>query len=69
MELKMKAICEGRKTRREVIEETVQQYRAVYVRTQQRLDVLRAVRYFFPQSVAVADMSQSVRKYVVGEQE
>jgi DNA topoisomerase-3 len=43
MELKMKAICEGRKTRREVIEETVEQYRAVYVRTQQRLDVLRAV--------------------------
>jgi DNA topoisomerase-3 len=45
MELKMKAVCEGRKTRREVIEETVEQYRAVYVRTQQRLDVLRAVRH------------------------
>lgn len=44
MELKMKAICEGRKTQREVIEETVEQYRAVYVRTQQRLDVLKAVR-------------------------
>jgi DNA topoisomerase-3 len=45
MELKMKAVCEGRKTRQEVIEETVEQYRAVYVRTQQRLDVLRAVRH------------------------
>jgi hypothetical protein len=44
MELKMKAICEGRKTQREVIEETVEQYRAVYVRTQQRLNVLKAVR-------------------------
>ena len=43
MELKMKAICEGRKTRQEVIYETIEQYRAVYVRTQQRLDVLRAV--------------------------
>ena len=40
----MKAICEGRKTQREVIEETVEQYRAVYVRTQQRLNVLKAVR-------------------------
>ena len=44
MEQKMKAICEGRKTRREVIQETIEQYRAVYVRTQQRLDVLRTVR-------------------------
>jgi DNA topoisomerase-3 len=40
----MKAICEGRKTRREVTEETIAQYRAVYVRTQQRLDVMREVR-------------------------
>lgn len=39
----MKAICEGRKTRREVIQETIEQYRAVYVRTQQHLDVLYAV--------------------------
>ncbi|KAF2172435.1 hypothetical protein M409DRAFT_17668 [Zasmidium cellare ATCC 36951] len=43
MELKMKAICEGRKTRAEVVAETVEQYRAVYVRTQQRLGMLRAV--------------------------
>ena len=43
MELKMKAICDGRKTRREVTEETIEQYRAVYVRTQQRLDALHAV--------------------------
>ncbi|KAK3723514.1 DNA topoisomerase [Vermiconidia calcicola] len=42
MELKMKAICEGRKTGREVVQETIDQYRAVYARTQQRLDVLRA---------------------------
>ena len=43
MELKMKAICEGRKGQREVIEETIEQYRAVFVRTEQRVDVLRAV--------------------------
>ena len=44
MELKMKAICDGRKTRREVTQETIEQYRAVYMRTQQRLDVLKEVR-------------------------
>ncbi|KAK1065262.1 DNA topoisomerase [Friedmanniomyces endolithicus] len=42
MELKMKAICEGRKTKAEVVHETIEQYRDVYVRTQQRLDTLRA---------------------------
>lgn len=41
----MKAICEGRKTRRDVIEETVEQYRAVYIRTQQRLHLLREVKH------------------------
>jgi hypothetical protein len=43
MELKMKAICEGRKTRQEVTRDTINQYRAVYVRTQQRLNVLKEV--------------------------
>lgn len=52
MELKMKAICEGRKTQREVIEETVEQYRAVYVRTQQRLNVLKAVSLPFAKLAA-----------------
>jgi len=39
----MKAICEGRKTRQEVVHETIEQYRAVYLRSQQRLDVLQRV--------------------------
>ena len=43
MELKMKAICEGRKDRQEVIDETIEQYRGVYLRVQQRLNVLQAV--------------------------
>lgn len=41
----MKAICEGRKTKAEVVHETIEQYRDVYVRTQQRLDALRAVSH------------------------
>ena len=71
MELKMKAICEGRKTRREVIDETVEQYRAVYVRTQQRLDVLRTVSA--PTTTTLSwlslNVTQSVQKYVLGQGE
>lgn len=40
----MKAICEGRKTKTEVVHESIEQYRDVYIRTQQRLESLRAVR-------------------------
>ncbi|KAK5108740.1 hypothetical protein LTR62_007887 [Meristemomyces frigidus] len=47
MELKMKAICDGQRTKAEVVHETIEQYRDVYVRTQQRLNVLRdAVRKY-----------------------
>ncbi|KAK6388299.1 hypothetical protein LTR65_007977 [Meristemomyces frigidus] len=49
MELRMKAICEGRKTKAEVVHESIEQYRDVYIRTQQRLDSLRAAvrKYVF----------------------
>ncbi|KAI1814850.1 DNA topoisomerase [Poronia punctata] len=42
MELKMKAICEGRTTRENVLEESIQQYRQVYMQSQQKLNVLKA---------------------------
>ena len=45
MELKMKAICEGRKTRREVVEESLNQYRDVYLRVQQQLPKLHDVSH------------------------
>lgn len=51
MELKMKAICEGRKSRSEVVEESLEQYRAVFIKTQRELEALR----------------RSVTKYVVNE--
>ena len=41
----MKAICEGRKTRREVVEESLNQYRDVYLRVQQQLPKLHDVSY------------------------
>jgi DNA topoisomerase-3 len=43
MELKMKAICEGRTTKETVLQESIAQYRQVFMQTQEKLDVLRAV--------------------------
>lgn len=51
MELKMKAICEGRKTKNEVVDESLTQYREVFIKTQRDIDALK----------------QSVTKYVVNE--
>lgn len=39
----MKAICEGRKNKNEVIQESLDQYRDVYLRVQQQLPMLHAV--------------------------
>ena len=41
MELKMKAICEGRKSRTEVVQESLDQYREVFVKTQREIQVLK----------------------------
>lgn len=51
IELKMKAICEGRKTRSEVVHESIDEYREVFGRTQRNIGVLK----------------RSVRKYVFDE--
>ncbi|KAH8673636.1 DNA topoisomerase [Xylariales sp. PMI_506] len=42
MELKMKAICEGQKTRQAVLHESISQYRQVYNQSQEKLHVLKA---------------------------
>jgi len=44
MELKMKEICAGTKSRNDFVHETLEQYREVFVKTQQQMDVLKAVR-------------------------
>ncbi|RMZ78729.1 hypothetical protein DV737_g3785, partial [Chaetothyriales sp. CBS 132003] len=41
MELKMKAICEGRKRREDVVQESLEEYRAVFIKTQREMGVLR----------------------------
>ena len=43
MEIKMKAICAGTKSRNDFVQETLEQYREVFVKTQQQVAVLRAV--------------------------
>ena len=44
MELQMKAICEGRVSRNDVVQQNIEQYREVYYLTLQKLDVLKEVR-------------------------
>ncbi|KAI1500688.1 DNA topoisomerase [Biscogniauxia marginata] len=41
-ELKMRAICEGQSTKEVVLNESIQQYRRVYMQSQQKLSVLKA---------------------------
>ncbi len=43
MELRMKAICEGRTTREDVLRESLRQYKQVYQQSQERLNILKAV--------------------------
>lgn len=45
MELKMKAICEGRNTKEMVLRESISQYRQVFMQSQERLDVLKTVSH------------------------
>jgi hypothetical protein len=39
----MKAICEGRTTRHDVVQQNLEQYRAVFNRTAQQINVLKSV--------------------------
>ncbi len=43
MEVQMKAICEGQTTRNDVVQQNLEQYRAVFNRTTQQINVLKAV--------------------------
>jgi hypothetical protein len=68
MELRMKDICEGRKNKLEVVQESLDQYRDVYLRVQQKLPVLHAVSIVgWKMVIPITDCSQAVRKYVFGE--
>jgi len=43
MELQMKAICEGRSTKADVVHQSLEQYREVFIRTNQQIGVLKDV--------------------------
>jgi hypothetical protein len=79
MELKMKAICEGSKSRSDVVQESLGQYREVFITTSRRIDVLKAVcrhtlsapcfHYRRFQLMKRSGFGQAVRRYVLGEGE
>jgi DNA topoisomerase III len=43
MEVQMKAICDGRISRQEVVQQNLEQYRTVFNRTAQQMNVLKSV--------------------------
>ncbi|KAF1985294.1 prokaryotic type I DNA topoisomerase [Aulographum hederae CBS 113979] len=45
-ELQMRAICEGRSTKNDVVHQELEQYQEVFVKTSQQMGVLKAVRLF-----------------------
>lgn len=53
MELRMRDICAGTRTRRQVVDESLDMYREVFVHTQRRMDVLKRAcrKYVFDQPV------------------
>ena len=52
MELRMREICAGTKSRLEVVQESVEMYRGVFVYTQRRMEILKAAcrKYLFDES-------------------
>ena len=73
MEIKMKQICAGTKSRNDFVNETLEQYTEVFVRTQQQVGVLKAVSHLaeWDESnllLRLIRTCQACRKYVFGEQ-
>jgi DNA topoisomerase III len=67
MELQMKAICDGRASRNIVVQQNIEQYRAVYNRTREQMSVLRNVRPTPPENPDKGLIFfQAVQKYVLG---
>lgn len=68
MELKMKAICEGRTSRSVVLRESIAQYRQVFMQSQEKLDVLRRVSFTTCTDEIVVDVHpQACREFVFSQ--
>lgn len=57
----MKDICDGRATRADVVHENLEQYREVYVRSTQRIDVLKTVSCSSPRTVLYSNLTSHRR--------
>ena len=72
MEIKMKEICAGTKSRNDFLQETLEQYRTAFVQTQQQVELLKAVCILqlgkLERNKANFLALQACRKYVFGEQ-
>jgi DNA topoisomerase III len=62
LELRLKAICEGRISRAEVMRESLQQYKSVFMESKERVELLKAVCYIIIiiTSITISSSSQSV---------
>jgi DNA topoisomerase-3 len=52
----MKAICEGRTTRQEVVQQNLEQYRTVFNRTAQQINVLKSVSQYYSAVLCVVGL-------------
>lgn len=67
MELKMKAICEGRTTKEAVLRESIGQYEEVFMQSKQKLDVLRAVSETAIHYDPLSNSLQACREFVFAQ--
>ncbi|KAK3079065.1 hypothetical protein LTS18_005839 [Coniosporium uncinatum] len=70
MELQMKAICEGRSTKADVVHQSLEQYREVFIRTNQQIGVLKDFASIMLQLFTFVSQRKarpSVRKYILGQ--
>jgi DNA topoisomerase III len=61
MEAMMKDICEGRRTRHDVVHESLEMYREVFTKANREVNVLVAVYPLFPKLI------QACQRYVEGD--
>jgi DNA topoisomerase-3 len=66
MELQMKAICDGQRSKQEVVQQSLDQYRAVYIRTKDQMGVIIAVSANAGSlNEKYTDKCKAIQKYVI----
>ncbi|UKZ77833.1 hypothetical protein TrVFT333_005559 [Trichoderma virens FT-333] len=67
MELQMKAICQGNTTRRAVLDQSIAQYRQVFLQSQEQVGVLKQSMHIHPRESVYAQ-KEEVRAFTCAEQ-